>query len=88
LPRQLVAARCGLGDQVLVIQVIKMTAGGGKVSAVEGGGVGVDARARNQAKPAEQPPRARREIGVGQAKRRADRHVLRAHDGQPVLGLR
>jgi hypothetical protein len=82
---QLVAAGCGLGDQMLVIQLVKMATGGGQASVVKGGGrVGVDARARNQAEPAEQPLRARGEVGVGQAERRADRHVLRVHEVQPV----
>ena len=53
---QLVAAGCGLGEQVLVIQLIKAAAGGVQAGAVErGGGVGVDAGAREQAEPAEQP---------------------------------
>ena len=51
---QLVATGCGLGDQVLVIQLIEMAAGGGQAGAVErGGGIGVDARTRDQAEPAE-----------------------------------
>ena len=53
---QLVAAGCGLGDQVLVIQLIEVAAGVGQAGAVErGGGVGVEAGARDQAEPAEQP---------------------------------
>src|SRR5215468_10941281 len=84
---QLVAAGCGLADQVLVIQLIKVAPGGGQASAVErGGGVGVDARARVQAEAAKQPLLATGEVPVGEVERRGDRHVFGLHQLQPVPG--
>jgi hypothetical protein len=66
----LVAARCGLGEQVVVIEFVEVTAGGVQGDPVEGcGGVGVEAGAWDQAEPAEQPLLAWREIGVGQVER-------------------
>ena len=53
---QLVPAGGGLGDQVLVIQLIELAAGFAQAGAVQrGGSVGVEGRARDQAEPAEQP---------------------------------
>ena len=53
---QLVPAGCGLGDQVLVIQLIELAAGFAQASAVQrGGSMCVEAGARDQAEPAEQP---------------------------------
>ena len=53
---QPVAAGRGLGDQVLVIKLIEVAARGVQAGAVEGGGgIGVEAGARDQAQPAEQP---------------------------------
>jgi len=78
---QQVTAGRGLGDQMVVVQVVEPVPGGFQAGAVEGGGgVGVDARARDQAEPAEQPPRARAQVGVGQVKRCRDRQVLRVHE--------
>jgi len=82
---QLVAAWPGLGDQVLVIQLVELAAGGGEGGAVQGGGgVGVDAGARDQAEAAEQPPRTWGQVLVGQVERGRDRQVLGAYLGQPV----
>ena len=54
---QLVAAGCGLGEQVLVIQLIEQAAGLIQAGAIQGGGgVGVEVRAGDQAK-APGPPR-------------------------------
>jgi hypothetical protein len=53
---QTVAARCGLGEQMLVIQLIKQTASCAQACIVErGGGVCIEAGARDQAEAAEQP---------------------------------
>ena len=53
---QQVAAGCGLGDQVLVIQVFQAAARLVQADVVEGGGgVGVEAGAGDQAEAAEQP---------------------------------
>ena len=82
---QQVAAGCGLGEQVLVIQLIEAAAGLVQADVIErGGGVGVDTGARDQAEAAEQPLLGRGEVGVGQAERCGDRQVLRPHEGQPV----
>jgi hypothetical protein len=63
---QLVTARGELDDQVLVIQLTKVPAGLTGTGAVQGGGgVPVEAGARDQAKPAEQPLRACGEVGIG-----------------------
>ncbi len=86
---QEVTAGRGLGDQMMVVQLIEQAAGALQAGVVEGGrGVGVDVRARSQAQPAEQPLLGRGEIGVGQVERGRDRQILRAHDGQPVAGRR
>jgi hypothetical protein len=85
---QLVAAGRGLGERVLVIQVIEVLAGllhGGAIQ--RSAGVGVDVRTGGQAEPAEQPLRAGREVLVGQVKCGGDRQILRPHHGQPVPGL-
>jgi hypothetical protein len=67
---QLAAAGRGLGEQVLVIQLIEAAAGLVQAGAIEGGGgVGVDAGARHQAKAAEQPLLPCGEVGIGQVKR-------------------
>jgi len=67
---QPVTAGCGLGDQVLVIQLIEQAAGLIQAGAIEGGGgVDVEVRAGDQAQAAEQPLRAGGEVGVGQVKR-------------------
>src|SRR5215467_7008051 len=64
---QLVAAGGGLGEQVVVIQVIELAAGSIEGGGVQGSsGVGVDARAGDQAEAAEQPLLARVEVLVGQ----------------------
>ena len=56
---QAVAAAGGLGDQVLIVEGLEVTAGGGQVGVVErGGGISVDVGARVQAQPAKQPPLA------------------------------
>ena len=58
---QLVPAGRGLGDQVLVIQLIEAAAGLVQAGVVErGGGVGVEVRAGDQAEAAEQPLLGRR----------------------------
>src|SRR5580692_3915027 len=63
---QLVPAEGGVSDQVLVIQLIELAAGFAQASAVQrGGSIGVEARSRDQAKPAEQPLLAWTEILVG-----------------------
>src|SRR5690348_5515419 len=82
---QLVAAGYGLGGQVLVVKLLEMPAGGAQGDAVEGGGgVGVDAGARDQAEPAEQPLLGRIEILIRQVERGRDRYVLGPHYGKPV----
>ena len=86
---QEVAAGRGLGDQMMVVELIELTAGGWHVDVVEGGrGVGIDVRARGQAQPPEQPLLRCGEVGVGQVERGGDRQVLGAHDGQPGTGRR
>ena len=86
---QEVAAGRRLGDQMMVVELIELTAGGWHVDVVEGRrGVGVDIWAGGQAEPAEQPLLLRGEIGVRQVERSSDRQVLSAHDGQPVAGRR
>ena len=53
---QLVPAGCGLGDQMLVVQLIKAAAGLLQGGVFEGGGgVAVEVSAGNQAEAAEQP---------------------------------
>jgi hypothetical protein len=75
----------GLGDQVLVIQLIEAAAGLLRAGVIErGGGAGVKVRAGDQAEPAEQPLLGGREVGVGQAERGRHGQVLGAHHGQPV----
>jgi len=77
---QLVTAGGGLGDQMLVIELIEVAAGGLRAGGVErGSGVGVDAGARVQPEAAEQPLLVRGEVGVGQPERGGDRQVLGAH---------
>ena len=72
---------------MLVIQLTKVPAGLAEAGAVQGGGgVPVEAGARDQAKPPEQPLRPCGEVGIGQVERRGDRQVLRVHQGQPVFG--
>jgi hypothetical protein len=84
---QVVAARCGLGQQVLVVQLLQATARVLHGDPVQGGGgVGIEAGARDQAEPAEQPLLARGQIGVGQVERGRHGQVLRVHQGQPVPG--
>ena len=84
---QLVPAGGGLGDQVLVIQLIEAAAGLLQAGVVErGGGAGVEVRPGDQAEAAEQPLLGRRQVGVGQAERGGDRQVLGAHQRQPVAG--
>jgi hypothetical protein len=51
-----------------------------------GGGVDVEAGARDQAEAAEQLLRAFSQVGVGQVERGGDRQVLGVHEGQPVAG--
>jgi hypothetical protein len=85
---QLVAARRGLGQQVLVIQLVKVATRLVQAGAIErGDSVGVEVRAGNQAEAAKQPLRARGEVLVRQAERGGDRQVLGVHHGQPVSGL-
>ena len=68
----------GFGEQVLVMQLVKVAAGGGQAGAVErGGSIGVEVRTGNEAEPDKQPLLARGEAGVGQAERGADRQILR-----------
>ena len=84
---QLVAAGGGLGEQVLVIQLIQVAAGVVQAGVVQrGGGVGVEAGPGNQAEPAEQPLLACGEVLVGQVERGRDRQVLGVHQRQPVPG--
>src|SRR5262249_56774542 len=53
---QEVAAGRGLGDQMMVVELVERVAGAFQAGVVQrGGGVGVDVRARGQAEPAEQP---------------------------------
>jgi hypothetical protein len=55
-----VPAEGGLGDQVLVIQLIELTAGLAQAGAVQGSGsIDVEGRSRDQAESAEQPLQAR-----------------------------
>src|SRR5215469_750513 len=57
---QLEAARPGLGDQMLVIELIKMAPRGGQAYASKRrGGVGINARPRDEAELAEQALLAR-----------------------------
>jgi hypothetical protein len=82
---QEVAAGCGLGDQVMVIQLVEQAASAPQGGVVEGsGGVAVDVVARGQAQPAKQPLLGWVEVGVGQVERRRHGQVLGPHDGQPV----
>ena len=70
---QLVAAGCGLGEQMLIVEACQVAARLIQAGFAErGGGVGVDARAGDQAEPAEQPLLAGGEVGVGQVERRRD----------------
>ena len=74
---------------MMVVELIKLTAGVLQAGVVEGRhGVGVDVRARGQAESAEQPLLSLAEVAVGQIERGRDREVLRAHDGQPVASRR
>ena len=53
---QEVTAGRGLGDQMMVVEIIEQAAGALQADVVEGGrGVGIDVRARGQAKPTEKP---------------------------------
>ncbi len=84
---QLVAARCGLGEQVLVKKLIKMAAGSIEAGVIEGGGgVGVEAGAGDQAKAAVKPLLGWGQVGVGKAERSRDRQVFGLHQLQPVPG--
>ena len=86
---QQVAAGRRLGDQMMVVELIELAAGGLQAGVVEGRrGVGVDVRPGDQAEPAEQPLLGRGEVAVGQVERGRDRQVLGAHDGQPVASRR
>jgi hypothetical protein len=86
---QLVVAGRGLGEQMLVIQLIEAATGFLQTSAVQrGGGVGVDARPGDQAEPAEQPLLADGEVLVGQVERGGNREVLGVHQGETVSSLR
>ena len=86
---QLVPAEGGLSDQVLVIQLIELAAGFAQAGAVQrGGSIGVEAGARDQAEPAEQPLLAWTEIGVGQVEGGRDRQILRPHQFRPVCRRR
>ena len=80
-----VAAAGGLGDHVVVIQLIKAAAGVGDGDAVEGRGrADLDAGTGVQAEPAEQPLLAGREVVIRQVERRRDRQVLGPHELEPV----
>ena len=82
---QLVAAGHGLGEQMLVVQVLQATAGDVQGGAVERGGrVGVEVGSWMQAEPAEQPLQVFGEVVVGKAERGRYRQVLGAHHGEPV----
>jgi hypothetical protein len=84
---RLVAARRGLGDQVLVIQLLQMPAGHAQAGAVESGsGVAVDAWAGYQAESAEEPLLAGGQLSVGQVEGGGDPHALGAHEGEPLAG--
>ena len=86
---QQVTAGRGLGDQMVVVQVVEPVPGGFQAGAVEGGGgVGVDVPARGEAEPPEQPLLVRGQVLVGQVERGGDRQVLGAHDGEPVARRR
>jgi hypothetical protein len=76
-----------LGEQVLVIQRLKLAAGGREIGAVQGGGgVAVDVRAGVQPESAEQPLLALGQVGVRQVERGSHGQVLRRHQLQPVPG--
>jgi hypothetical protein len=67
LPEQVVQpvpARCWLGQQVLVVQILQTAAGRGQANPVQGGGVGVEVGARVQAQPPEQPLLVLGQVGV------------------------
>jgi hypothetical protein len=58
---QEVTAGRGLGDQMMVVEIIEQAAGALQADVVEGGRrVGIDVRARSQAKPTEKPLLGRR----------------------------
>jgi hypothetical protein len=65
-----VSAGGGLGDQVLVVEVLQAAAGLIRGGVIEGGGgAGVDVGTGVQAQPSEQPPLAVVQVLVGQAER-------------------
>jgi len=86
---QQVTAGRGLGDQMVVVQLVKPGAGGIQAGALEGGGgVGIDVRPLDEAEPAEQPLLVCGQVLVGQVERGRDRQVLGTHDGEPVARRR
>ena len=86
---QAIAAGRGLGEQVLVIQLIEAASCLIQPGVVEGsGGANVEVGTRVEPEPAEQPLLGRGEVVVGQAEHGRDLQILRAHHGQPVPGRR
>ena len=84
---QAVAPARRLGEQVLVVEALKVAPGVPQAGAVQGSrGVAVGIGAREQAQPAEQPLLAGSEIVVGQVESGRDGQVLGVHQLQPVAG--
>ena len=90
LPDQVVheiAAAGGFGDQVMIEELVKTTAGRREAGVVKsGGGVRVNVRSGVQSKATEQLLLAGGEVLVGQIKGGRDGQVFRVHEFEPVVG--